>query len=779
VRLSSSSTLLWLTAEPAGTLTQNRMAVEHLWYSRNVFHAASGRPALLDAMAAVAAEHREAGDLPEQFETPPQTQRSLVAVATEGEEAGAELTVSGNTNTFTFSGSALRERYGAPPWRCFCPHAKLLAISALCNRARPAAEAPTAKAKLVAPEHAILGGAADAALYRYAELFFCVGSSRAQFPRIHDVPFNSTEKWAGVVVGDRADPSQHVVLVKGAPEVILRRCTHYVYHKAERPIDEAFREEFQHAYERFGSCGERVLGFAYAFAPVANAETYAREPHRVSACPLVFVGLISLVDPPRPGVPEAITSCRAAGIKVIMVTGDHPLTAEAIARKVGIIRRSTRHDVAAAANVPVADVALEDESVEAAVVTGEQLAALSEAQWRALLLKPEIVLARTSPQQKLTLVEHLQAQNEVVAVTGDGVNDSPALKRAQIGVAMGSTNASDVAREAADIVLLDDNFASIVAAIEEGRTLFENLKKTIAYTLAHAPPEILPALLNLAFGFPLALNGLIILTIDLLTEQGPAISLAFERAEHAVMLHKPRNLKTELLMTPHSLFYSYVTCGFAIAATCMFAYFLAFTSRGVSVSELAFSTDDSSYWSAPPQQGSSFTGVRLDAARLATDAAYAHVIAPHRLPPAAWSTAHDGQVVFPPLWVTQNAEHVYDAPEQWRIYRESQSAYYITLIMCQFWHIWNCRTRSESIFVHGLFSNIVTVWGVMAELAIAVFIVYLPAFHAAEAFQTASLRALLWTPHLAFALYIFAYNETVKWAARRRPEGWVATRLQW
>ena len=148
-----------------------------------------------------------------------------------------------------------------------------------------------------------------------------------------------------------------------------------------------------------------------------------------------------------------------------------------------------------------------------------QVGDLTEQDWDDILSKREVVFARTSPQQKLKLVENYQRRGEVVAVTGDGVNDSPALKRAQIGVAMGSENASDVAREAADIILMDDNFASIVGAIEEGRTLFDNLKKTIAYTLAHLWPELIPVFLNLAFSFPLGMNGLLILTIDLLTEQ--------------------------------------------------------------------------------------------------------------------------------------------------------------------------------------------------------------------------------------------------------------------
>jgi sodium/potassium-transporting ATPase subunit alpha len=188
------------------------------------------------------------------------------------------------------------------------------------------------------------------------------------------------------------------------------------------------------------------------------------------------------------------------------------------------------------------DIPLTDARVQAVVISGYALGALSPAQWDTLLAKEEVVFARTTPQQKLLIVEHYQRLGQFVAVTGDGTNDSPALKKANIGIAMGSAGASDVAREAAEIILMDDNFASIVVAIEEGRTLFDNLKKSIAYTLSHLWPELFPVLLNLAFSFPLGLPGLIILTIDLFTEQIPAISFSYEVAEGSVMERPPRRL---------------------------------------------------------------------------------------------------------------------------------------------------------------------------------------------------------------------------------------------
>jgi sodium/potassium-transporting ATPase subunit alpha len=232
-----------------------------------------------------------------------------------------------------------------------------------------------------------------------------------------------------------------------------------------------------------------------------------------------------MIDPPRAAVPDAVAKCRSAGIKVVMVTGDHPITAKAIAKSVGIISdgSETVEDIALRKEIRVDEV--NPREARAAVIHGSDLREMNADQLAEVISQhAEIVFARTSPQQKLMIVEGFQRQGQIVAVTGDGVNDSPALKKADIGVAMGITG-SDVSKQAADMILLDDNFASIVVGVEEGRLIFDNLKKSIAYTLTSNIPEISPFLTYILFGIPLPLGTITILCIDLGTDMVPAISL--------------------------------------------------------------------------------------------------------------------------------------------------------------------------------------------------------------------------------------------------------------
>merc|ERR1712233_282226 len=263
-----------------------------------------------------------------------------------------------------------------------------------------------------------------------------------------------------------------------------------------------------------------------------------------------------------------------------MVTGDHPITAKAIARSVGIISDGTEtvEDIAARKNIDVADV--NPREARAAVVHGGEIKELKEEQIDEILIHhTEIVFARTSPQQKLIIVEGCQRMGAIVAVTGDGVNDSPALKKADIGVAMGIAG-SDVSKQAADMILLDDNFASIVTGVEEGRLIFDDLKKSIAYTLTSNIPEIPPFLLFILADVPLPLGTVTILCIDLGTDMVPAISMAYEFAESDIMKRPPRNPFTDKLVNERLISMAYGQIGMNQASAGFFVYIVILCENG-------------------------------------------------------------------------------------------------------------------------------------------------------------------------------------------------------
>jgi magnesium-transporting ATPase (P-type) len=303
----------------------------------------------------------------------------------------------------------------------------------------------------------------------------------------------------------------------------------------------------------------RVLAFAYRTLPVTYVLDHAEED-------LVVTGLVGFADPPRAEVPAAVRRCRDAGIKVVMVTGDHPHTALAIARDVGLVR-----------------------SAEALLLTGSDLARLSDTQLQLALDAPEVVCARVNAEQKLRVVMTLQRKRCIVAVTGDGVNDAPALRAADIGIAMGLSG-TDVAREAADLVLLDDNFASIVAAVEEGRAVFENIRKFLTYILTSNIPELVP---YLAFAFarmPLGLTIMQILAVDLGTDMVPALGLGADPPDSQVMQRPPRT-REDRLLTGGLLVRAYLFLGVMEAIAAMAAFVFVLIGAGWRWGDQLSSTD--------------------------------------------------------------------------------------------------------------------------------------------------------------------------------------------
>ena len=272
-------------------------------------------------------------------------------------------------------------------------------------------------------------------------------------------------------------------MFSGAPERILDRCSTILVDGKPIPLTDDWKDNFNNSYMELGGLGERVLGFCEVpLSPRDFPKGFPFDTENVNfpTSNLCFLGLISMIDPPRAAVPDAVAKCRSAGIKVIMVTGDHPITAKAIAKSVGIISEGNKtvEDLAEELGVGLDQVNPRD--ANAAVVHGSEIKDATEQQIDEILMyHTEIVFARTSPQQKLIIVEGCQRMGAIVAVTGDGVNDSPALKKADIGVAMGIAG-SDVSKQAADMILLDDNFASIVTGVEEGNITFKSVEFNIS-----------------------------------------------------------------------------------------------------------------------------------------------------------------------------------------------------------------------------------------------------------------------------------------------------------
>uniref|UniRef100_A0A3Q4GI80 Sodium/potassium-transporting ATPase subunit alpha n=1 Tax=Neolamprologus brichardi TaxID=32507 RepID=A0A3Q4GI80_NEOBR len=441
--------------------------------------------------------------------------------------------------------------------------ANLSRIAGLCNRAVFLAD----QSNVPILKRDVAGDASEAALLKCIEL--CCGSvseMREKYHKIAEIPFNSTNKYQlSIHKNTTPGETKHLLVMKGAPERILDRCSSIVLQGKEQALDDEMKDAFQNAYVELGGLGERVLGFCHCHLPDDQfPEGFAFDTDEVNFPTenLCFVGLMAMIDPPRAAVPDAVGKCRSAGIKVIMVTGDHPITAKAIAKGVGIISEGneTVEDIAARLNVPVSEVNPRD--AKACVVHGGELKDMTSEELDDLLKHhTEIVFARTSPQQKLIIVEGCQRQGAIVAVTGDGVNDSPALKKADIGVAMGIAG-SDVSKQAADMILLDDNFASIVTGVEEGRLIFDNLKKSIAYTLTSNIPEISPFLLFIIANIPLPLGTVTILCIDLGTDMV---------IEHRNPPRNPVNPQVTLAVRTNSMMQA--TAGF-------FTYFVILAENG-------------------------------------------------------------------------------------------------------------------------------------------------------------------------------------------------------
>ncbi|TCD67985.1 hypothetical protein EIP91_011654 [Steccherinum ochraceum] len=368
----------------------------------------------------------------------------------------------------------------------------------------------------------ILGDATETGLTRFAGRYVSDYDEHLKsHPKVFEIPFNSTNKWALVILEKKHADGDLTAYIKGAPERVLAKCTTYLKDGKAYPITDEFKNSYDEAYNYMASRGHRVIANAQRLLPAStysHSTKFTKNDGEYPSTEYCFVSLTSLEDPPKHGVREAIGTLRLAGIKVMMVTGDHPKTAEAIARKINLILGETKETLAAKTGRPLEEIY--DDEVEAVVVHGDDIDGLQGWQWDQIFAKQEIVFARTSPQHKLEIVKRAQALGHIVGVTGDGVNDSPALKKADLGIAM-NISGSDVSKEAANMILLDDNFASTVKGVAEGRQIFVNLKRSIQYTISH----------NVVVPIPLPLSAILILVIDLGFELFVALSFAWDKPE--------------------------------------------------------------------------------------------------------------------------------------------------------------------------------------------------------------------------------------------------------
>jgi sodium/potassium-transporting ATPase subunit alpha len=577
---------------------------------------------------------------------------------------------------------------------------ELIKCLGLCNRAvfDSAENVPT-------DQRAVMGDASDTGFLFFVENFMRVSTLRMQHPKLAEIPFNSKNKWMLTIVKAEQQP---ILMMKGASEIILERCTMYLDKAGQpQPMTNDVKDAILKHIDDLCNQGRRVLAAAQLHLDpkkfTAEYE-YNTEERNFPMEGLTMVGLAALFDPPREDVPEAVRISRRAGIRVMMVTGDHHSTAASIAKMIGII--STDSVVRISNHTDFEKLNQEDPNcTRAVVIRGEDVPGFDKDQWKHILKHEEIVFARTTPEHKLIIVKECQRNRHVVAVTGDGVNDSPALKQANVGIAMGG--GSDVAREAADIVLLDNRFSSIVIGIEYGRLVFDNLKKIITYlTPAGNWSEVIPVFVNAFLGVPLALSPFQMIVICILTDIAPSLSLIMEQPEGDLMLRQPY-VKTGETLVDFKLFLH--AFGFLGNLICLSGFFSFFTYMwvyaGLSPGMLFFSFDK-------------------------------------------YSAGYGG------LTQEQLTNHLYTA----------QTVYFIALVMTQFGNLMTTRTRRLSFFQQvpfwGLTKNLFLLLGMIISSTLAIYVVYLPLIQ--QLFNTREPPTEFWFIPIGFGLLVFILDEIRK-----------------
>ncbi|KAI0757131.1 sodium-potassium ATPase [Daedaleopsis nitida] len=591
---------------------------------------------------------------------------------------------------------------------------QVVAVGSICNAAVFGAETKDASEKLIS------GDATDSAILRFSDSIIPATPLRSHWQEVFKVNFNSKNKYmlklcksgtqtpgAPIAPWDKFTPSDYLLLVKGAPEVVLPRCQFVLDPAGGKPIclTPTVVDRITAVQEQWSQDGQGVLLLARRIVRAAEIPNGA-DPHAEEFADLVehlrdeliIVGLVGLMDPLKPSIPEVVRSCRMAGIRFFVVTGDHPTTSVAIASQAGVITDVSRIH-------RMADLGSKEELSEkevprrSIVLTGPELDQLDAGQVDQLCKYEEIVFARTTPEQKLRIVHEFKRRECVVAMTGDGVNDAPSLKAADCGIAMG--DGSDVAREAADMVLLDD-FSAIVVALEYGRLVFDNLKKTVLYLLpAGSFSELMPILLNILIGIPQMLSNIqYLLTVSTQTDVLPALSLCLEKPESGLLERPPRNVKTERLADWKLLLQAYGFLGVLESLCAMTMSFWYLQRNGVPFSSLALGFGN-------------------------------------------WPGL-DNELLF-----------------------KAQSVYFFTLVLMQWGNLFATRGRKLSIVQHTPLSNPWNFVAAAMALCIGIFFHYVPWFQ--KVFQTRSIPVEFFFIPITFGIGLLLFDEMRKVLVRQYP----------
>lgn len=683
----------------------------------------------------------------------------------------------------------------------------------------------------------------DAALMRCAKTALdddYILNARTQFPQVYEVPFNSSNKWHLTIRSvhssndtkatststssvKKVKQKFHVV-IKGAPEIILDLCKNTVNNDPVKKL------EILHLMDELAAQSHTIVAFADLQLTITQTDDNYQffdersnkfqfdgdsfdtfnwfsntNLNRGGKHDFHFVGFMSLIDPPRDGIKNSVEQCKAAGIKVVMITGDHPITATAIARQVGIFKQTysdsereqlvanqkqileagdhdadsdnfsgiilngdsesnnnerqylmlnleTKYsnDIDDSQTLNANEIVITGPEIDEVLVSFDDSNARAKKFWNKILNVDSLVCARMSPIHKMLIVEQLQKRDFIVAMTGDGVNDAPALKKSNVGIAMGKTG-TDIARESSDIILMKDNFTSIIDGVFEGKLISQNMKKCVKYVLCSAPPILMPVLMHIWFNMPLAMNSFHMLLIDLATDAWNGVCMAFQKFEPTIRSNSSSTAdyqysnqlqnrsqtetRREKIMTLHVAAYSYLFIGTVQIIACHFAYFNVMCNfnngKGLYFSDFfKFTRNDWNHW------GKHELYCYNSESR------------------CSFKISRSGSIV----------NYKIDPDEQNLMLDTAQTVYYISLILCQIAAAICCQTETMSIFNKQRFSNKPLYWCFIGEVLFAVTIVYVPLFHSVT--NTISIPPVYWCLALPFIAVFFFLDEIRKWRIR-------------